>query len=123
MAKPEPAIRQPESTVIEYMTFSLLAQSLFSSSRSCRHLFSLIIYHLNEAPSTTVMSSEVSSVVACIFEMPYMESVLTSCPFLQTAFALIECSFLSCQLHGFLDFEGLEEVFLNPENLVVFHLA
>ena len=87
---------------------------LFGTLNTCR---------LNEAASTTVMSSEVPSVVACIFEMSYMESVLTSCPFSEMAFSLIECSFLACQLHGFLDFEGLEKVFLNPDNLVVFHLA
>ena len=97
------------------MTISLSARSLFSSSRSCRRLFCLIICHLNEAASTTVMSSEVPSIIASIFEVPYltlswwglevaaaepprntgMESVLTSCPFWRTAFSLIERSLFS----------------------------
>ena len=109
------------------MTISLSAHSLFSSSRSCRRLFRLIICHLNEAASTTVMSSEVPSIIASIFEMPYlmlswwglemaaadpphnigMESVLTSCPFWRTAFSLIECSLFSLPTAWICSFWGV----------------
>ena len=81
------------------MAISLLAHSLVSSSRSCRCLFSLIICHLKEAASTTVMSSEVPVIVASVFEMPYMESFLASWPFWLTAFSTHRVLFLGFQLH------------------------